>query len=131
METLIATIAKGTEGYGVWIENFPGVYGQGDTVEAAKTNLKEGLDLYIKYNKDIPAILKNEYEWEYCFDVPSFLEYYSKIFSKSALERLTGINQTQFTHYVSGFRKPSKKTTKKLDGAIHNLANELNQIHFV
>jgi hypothetical protein len=55
----------------------------------------------------------------------------SGIFSKSALERMTGINQTQLTHYVSGFRKPSKKTVEKLDHAIHRLSDELSQIHFV
>jgi predicted RNase H-like HicB family nuclease len=131
MEKLIVTIAKGIESYGTWIENLPGIYGQGDTVEEAKQNLTEGLELYMKHNKEIPAVLQGEYEFEYHFDVSSFLEYYSKIFSKTALERLTGINQKQLFHYASGLRKPSEKTIHKMDTAIRRFSDELNQIHFV
>jgi len=43
---------------------------------------------------------------------------------------MTGINQTQLTHYVSGFRKPSQKTINKLDTAIHGLSKELSLVHF-
>lgn len=131
MEKLIVTIVRGNENYGAWIENIPGIYGQGDTVAEAKKNLQEGLDLYIKYNKDIPEVLNGEYEFEYHFDISSFLETYSKIFSKSALERMTGINQKQLFHYASGLRKPSERTVKKIDDAIHRFAEELNQVHFV
>jgi predicted RNase H-like HicB family nuclease len=131
MEKLIVTIAKGKENYGAWVENLPGVYGQGDSVEETKKSLIEGLELYVKYNKEVPAVIQGEYEFEYHFDVSSFLEYYSKVFSKTALERLTGINQKQLFHYASGHRKPSEKTIRKLDNAIHRFSDELSQVHFV
>jgi predicted RNase H-like HicB family nuclease len=132
MEKLIVTIAKGQESYGAWIENLPGAYGQGDTVEKAKESVLEGLRLFIKHNaNNLPEIVKGEYGVEYQFDVPSFLEYYSKVFSKTALERLTGINQKQLFHYASGHRKPSEKTIHKLDNAIHRFSDELSQVHFV
>jgi len=131
MEKLIVTIAKGSENYGAWIDSIPGIYGQGDTVEEAKKELKEGLKLYVKYNKEVPAILREEFEYEYQFDVASFLEYYSKIFSKPALEHLTGINQKQLFHYASGLRKPSEKTVQKIDSAFHRFAGELSQVHFI
>jgi predicted RNase H-like HicB family nuclease len=131
MEKIIVTIAKGNETYGAWIDRIPGIYGQGDTVEDAKKELEEGIKLYIKYNKEIPAVLQGEYEFEYRFDVASFLDYYSRIFSKPALEYLTGINQKQLFHYASGHRKPSEKTVKKINGAFRRFSNELNQVHFV
>jgi predicted RNase H-like HicB family nuclease len=131
MKKIIVTIARGTENYGAWVENFPGVYGQGDTVEEAKQNLTDGLDLYVKYNKDVPAVLHGEYEYEYRFDIASFLEHYSKLFSKPALERLTGINQKQLFHYASGLRKPSEKTVRKIDGAFRRLTDELSRVHFI
>lgn len=132
MDKLNVTICKGEEGFGAWIENLPGVYGQGDTVEEAKGNLKEGLDLYIKYNKELPDILKQGTpEWEYHLDIPSFLEYYSTIFSKPALEKITGINQKQFFHYTSGRSKPGKKTVKKIDDAIRHFAEEISQMHLI
>ena len=131
MEKIIVTIAKGSENYGAWIDNIPGIYGQGDTVEEAKKELNEGLKFFIKYNKEVPAILQGEFEYEYQFDVASFLEYYSKIFSKPALEHITGINQKQLFHYASGLRKPSEKTIKKIDTSIRRFAGELSQVRFV
>ena len=130
METkkLIATIARDGNGYGAWIENCQGVYGEGDTVQEAKASLLEGLGLYIKHNQEIPEILQGNYEIEYFFDVPAFLKYYSNIFTKSALEKITGINQKQLGHYVSGFRNPSKKTIEKIDNALHRLSDELSQV---
>ena len=132
METIIIRIGASSNHFGAYAENCPGVYGAGDTVEEAKQNVIDGLNLFIKYNKDnLPKILQGEYEIEYYFDVPSFLKHYSTIFTKSALQRMTGINQTQLTHYVSGFRKPSQKTINKLDTAIHGLSKELSQVHFI
>ena len=51
--------------------------------------------------------------FDFKFDVASFLEHYSKILSLAGLERLTGINQGQLSHYVTGRRKPSHKTVEK------------------
>jgi predicted RNase H-like HicB family nuclease len=131
MEKLFVRIVRGKENYGAWIDNLPGIYGQGDTVEEAKKSLEDGLALYVKHNTEIPEVIQSEYQMEYHFDVPSFLEYYSGIFSKPALERLTGINQKQLFHYASGLRKPSERTVKKLDEAIHRFAGELSQVCFV
>ena len=132
MEKLNVTICKGNDGFGAWIDNLPGVYGQGDTVEDAKVSLKEGLELYIKHNEALPDILRlGTYEWEYHLDVPSFLEYYSNVFSKPALEKITGINQKQFFHYTSGRSKPSKKTVEKIRNSIRHFANEMYSMHFV
>ena len=130
MEKLIIIIEKSADHYSAYAENCEGVYGAGNSVAEAKEDVLKGLELFKKYN-EVPGLLKGEYEIEYCFDVPSFLTYYSNIFTKSALERMTGINQTQLTHYVSGFRKPSKKTVEKLDSAIRRLSDELGQVHFV
>ena len=132
MEALKIIIEKSSDYYDAYADNCDGIYGAGSTVEEAKQNVIEGLNLFIKYNKNnLPELLKGNYAIEYHFDVPSFLKHYSTVFTKSALERMTGINQTQLTHYVSGFRKPSKKTIYKLDTAINSLSKELSQVHFV
>ena len=125
---LIVTIARDCNGYGAWVENFAGVYGEGDTVHEAKENLLDGLSFFIKHNQNLPEVLQEEHEIEYHFDTSSFLQYYSNIFTKSALERMTGINQKQLGHYVSGYRNPSKKTVEKIDGALHRLSDELSQV---
>ena len=130
-KSIVVTIAKGNQNYGAWIDGIPGIYGQGDTVEDAKCEIEEGLKLYVKLNKEIPEVLTGEYNIEYCFDVASFLDYYSKIFSKPALEHLTGVNQKQLFHYASGLRKPSEKTVRKMDIAFRRFAGEMSQVHFI
>ena len=58
-------------------------------------------------------------------DVKSFLEVYSKIFTKAGLERLTGVNQKQLWHYASGKSKPRKRQRERIERAIHRLGNDL------
>lgn len=107
------------------------VLGQGATIDEAKNDFfvcyEDMKMLYADENKPFDEITEIVYK----YDTPSFLAYYSKIFSYASLERLTGINQVQLSQYVQGYRKPSKKTTQKIENALHNLANELQQIQFV
>lgn len=79
----------------------------------------KAIELYKKYNDNIPSELQGDIEIEWTFDVQSFLRYYNDIFSKAALERITGINQKQLGHYSSGLKKPRKAQVKKTDNAIN------------
>ncbi|MDR2038739.1 MAG: type II toxin-antitoxin system HicB family antitoxin [Bacteroidales bacterium] len=124
MKKLIIIIEKSSDHYGAYADNCPGIYGGGDTVEEAKEEALKGLELLLEGN-DVPDILKGEYEIEYKFDVQSFLKYYEKIFSKPALEKLTGINQKQLHHYASGLREPRAPQRKKIESALHKLGKEL------
>lgn len=130
---LTATITRGSEQYAAWIEEVPGIYAAGDTVKEVKEDLLDALELYKKENHDkfIPDVIQGTYELVWNFDTPSFLEYYSSIFSKSGLERLTGINQKQLGHYASGLKKPRKPQVEKIEKAIRWLADDLSQIHLV
>lgn len=75
--------------------------GQGNTVAEAIEDMKVAMEdieeLYKDNEKPFP-----ELEFQYKYDLPSFLDYYSKILSFAALERLTGINQRQLSQYVQG-----------------------------
>ena len=72
-----------------------------------------------------PSFLYEEFTLIYKFDVESLLEYYEGIFTKSALERLTKINQKQLSHYANGLRKPRLEQRKKIERALHKLGKEL------
>jgi predicted RNase H-like HicB family nuclease len=127
MKTLRIIIEKSADFYDAYAENCEGIYGAGNTVEEAKENVLNGLELFVK-NTDtekLPDILKGGYLISYKFDTQSFLNYYDKIFSKPALERLTGINQKQLHHYASGLRKPREQQRKKIADALHQLGQEL------
>jgi hypothetical protein len=65
------------------------------------------------------------------YDVPSFLQYFSSAFSLAGLERITGINQKQLGHYLSGYRKPSSRTIRKLEKGIRSFCDELSAIRFL
>ena len=65
------------------------------------------------------------------YDVPSFLQDFAYAFSLAGLERITGINQKQLGHYISGFRKPSEKTVRKIESRIHAFSKQLEAVRFV
>ena len=127
MEKIIINIGASSDHFGAYAENCPGIYGAGDTPEAAKQNALEGLRLFIesRQKEDLPDILKETYEIVYQFDTQSLLQYYAKIFNKTALERLTGINQKLLHHYASGLKSPRVAQRKKIETALHGLGKEL------
>lgn len=125
MGKLVVKIEKGTELFGAWAENVAGIYGDGETVQETKDSILNGIRAYKKYNGIIPEELQGDIEIEWVYDIPSLLQYYSGIFSKPALEKLTGINQKQFFHYSSGLVKPRPAQRKKISDALHKLGEEL------
>ena len=72
-----------------------------------------------------------EVDFDYKYDMASFLSYYSKILSLAGMSRLTGINQQQLSHYVTGRRNPSAKTIEKMQAAIQRFGKDLSTVHFV
>ena len=125
-------IESSSDFFEVYAENCPGVYGAGETVEDARKNVLEGLRLYIEQNKDnLPEILKGDYEIEFKYDVQSFLKRYSKHLSLSGLEIVTGINQKQLSHYVTGLKNPRKNTVRKIEKSIHDFAKDLSEVNFI
>ena len=114
-----------------FIKEIPfGLMGQGKTV--AETIA----DFYNSYaemqamcraeGKEYPAV-----EFEFKYDVPSFLQYYAYAFTLAGLERITGVNQKQLGHYISGYRRPSEKTARKIEEKIKSFAQELEAVRFV
>ena len=132
MEKLIIEIGKSEDHYGAYAVNCSGVYGAGNSVEEAKTNILDGLRLLIESrNKDeLPDVLKNDYEIVYKFDTQSFIKYFEGIFSKPVLEKITGINQKQIHHYTSGLKKPRPAQRKRIENALHGLGKELLSVEF-
>ncbi len=71
-----------------------------------------------------------ESKFEFVYDVASFLNYYSKILTIAGLERVSGVNQGQLSHYVTGHRKPGKKPVEKIEQNLHRFADELKEVEF-
>ena len=73
----------------------------------------------------------NNSDTQKTMDLVTFLKEYNPYLTLSGISKLSGVNKDQLSQYVQGYRKPSPKTTKKIEVALHNLANELQQIQFV
>ena len=130
MEKLIIQIGASADHFGGFATNIEGISGAGNTVEECKANIFEGLKMMIKYSEksycNAPKwLVDGEYEIEYRYDVQSILQHYANVFTKPALEKLTGINQKQLHHYATGLKKPRLEQRKKIESALHKLGNEL------
>jgi len=127
MNKLIIKVGASDNHFGAYTENADGVYGAGNTPQEAINNALEGLKLLkeTRPKENLSPILQKDYEIEYQYDTESFLKYYTNIFSKPALEKLTGINQKQLHHYASGISKPREAQKKKIETALHSLGREL------
>lgn len=133
MKTLKIIIERSADMFGAYAENAEGIYGGGDTVEEAKQSILDAIDI-IKEEfapENIPTILKDDYEIMYHFDVESLLNYYKGIFTNSALEKITGINQRQLQHYSSGLKRPRQPQLKKIEEGLHRLAAELQAVELI
>lgn len=130
MEKLIIQIEASKDFFDGFAVNVDGISGGGNTIEECKANILEGLKLMIKnsdksYCKAPQWLINGDYEIEYRYDTQSILNHYSHVFTKPALERLTGINQKQLHHYATGLKKPRLEQRKKIENALHNLGSEL------
>lgn len=123
-------ISASKDSFGAYSENCEGIFAAGDTLEEAKADTYEAIRL-IKKNlpeERWPEQIKGEFEIEWKFDVPSFLEYYSSFISLAGMEKLTGINQKQLSNYLNHRAVPRRKQADRIVTGIHKFAHELLSI---
>jgi predicted RNase H-like HicB family nuclease len=129
MEQIHVTLEMGKDGYGVWFEEIPNVFGFGETVELAKKDAKASLDFYTeclkKDNRQVPVSLQHEYELVFAFEIEALLKYIDGTVTKKALAKAAGINPVQLSHYSSGLKKPRKQQREKIISGLHKLGKDL------
>ena len=130
MEKVIVNVGKTPQGYSASIDILPGwVVGVSGSFDDLKKEIVESISIFIKWAKkdgdEYPAVFDEKYEFEYMFDVESLLYCYEGIFTRSAISRLTGINQKQLGHYACGRTQPRPAQRKKIASALHKLGEEL------
>ena len=132
-QTVRAIVERADKNFSAYLDGIDGVVVTGRTFDEVKNNMFQAIDDYIQvcneYGYEVPDELKGEYEIMFRMDVKSVLEFYSGIFTKSGLERITGINQKQLWHYASGIRNPRPEQAQKLESALHKLGQELMSIN--
>ena len=135
---LNAIIEKGKDGtfdvhYDVEQENPHSfsLLGQGNTVEEAIEDFYAGRDEMKEYYQEVGKEFPEDLEFEFKYDMASFLDSYSDKISLAGLGRLTGINRKQLSHYLTRKRNPSRKTVEKIERALNDFGKEISQVHFI
>jgi len=102
--------------------------GQGKTILEAKQDFFDCFEdlkkSYSKQGKEIPEV-----EFEFIYDVQSFLKY--SPFSLTWLSNATGINKKQLSHYTTKYKNPSRVTLEKIQNAVNSFVADYSQVHFV
>lgn len=98
--------------------------GCGGSEEEAKEDFFECRDemseLAIQSGNPLP-----EFDFEFAYDTASFLRYYGDTLTLTGLQKITGINSKQLSHYVTGHRKPSPKTVERIHQGVVRFAQKL------
>ena len=101
--------------------------GSGNSAEEAKADFVEAMNDMLVNDCGIDP---DDVEVEFKYDVQSFLMEYKGLLSLSGLQAMTGINQRQLHHYLSGVRKPSASTISKIQKGIREYAERLSSVEF-
>lgn len=129
MKKVTVVIERAENNFSAYVREVDGITATGQTIDEIKTSVIEAIDEYIssckEFNLKVPEELKGNYEIAFELDIQSFLSIYQGIFTKSGLEKLTGINQKQLWHYANGMSKPRQAQKQKIESALHRLGSEL------
>jgi len=132
MKNVIVTVEMTDNNYSAHIESLPGCVTTGKSMDEIKTNMQEAIEGHLEVSREfgdkIPVEFEDEYRLVFRFDAESLLSHYKGIFTNSALERLTGINQRQLQRYASGKSRPMRPQQMKIQKALHRLGGELLEV---
>ena len=125
--------ARTADGYCCVCDLLPGwVVAYDGDLEGFKGYVQESVDFWLEGRRkdgDVyPEVFDGEYRLVYDFDVATLLDYYRGIFSFSALQSITGINQKQLSHYASGISKPRPQQVEKIKSGLRRLAKDIEMV---
>lgn len=127
MKTVEVIVEHAGKNLSAYIEGAP-IITVGNSMAEIESNMREAIDLYLEDNPNPVDILTGEFELSFKIDAATFINYYSNIFTKAALSRITGINERQLWHYAAGVHKPRKQQLEKIQQGIRALTKELSSI---
>lgn len=134
MKTIEVIVEHAGNNLSAYIEGAP-VMTVGNDVKEIEKNMKEAVKLYLESCQEMNIapveVLQGEFTLKFKIDAATFINYYSSIFTKAALSRITGINERQLWHYAAGVHKPRKQQLEKIQKGINSLLEELAAINLL
>lgn len=120
------------DNYGAGSEEVPGCVATHKTLEGVKKAYTESLQLHLAALKadgdEIPEKLQGYYELEFELNTQAVLHYFNGILTRSALARVTGINERLLGHYATGYRNPRPAQRQKIIDGIRKIGAEINSV---
>lgn len=107
-----------------------GVIGDGESAAGAVADFKAVYE-EMKASARESGEPFEEVEFVFTYDLPSFLVYYADLISYRGLAKLTGVSAAQLSQYVSGYRRPSQRTTEKIQKALRSFGKELSHLQLL
>ena len=134
MRTVAVIVEDAGPNLSAYIEGAP-VITVGNDVKEIEKNMKDAVELYLESCQEMNIapveVLQGEFTLKFKIDAATFINYYSSIFTKAALSRITGINERQLWHYAAGVHKPRKQQLEKIQKGINALTEELAAINLL
>ena len=134
MKTVEVIVEHAGINLSAYIEGVP-VITTGNDVKEIEKNMQEAVELYLESCREMSIapvdVLQGEFTLRFKIDAATFINYYSNIFTKAALSRITGINERQLWHYAAGVHKPRKRQLEKIQKGINALTKELSAINLL
>lgn len=129
METIKVKIVW-NDNYGAVSDTVPGCVATHKTLDGVKEAYASALKFHIEGSEtdELPECVRGEYELEFSLEVSALLHYYDGILTRAALSRVTGINQRQLGHYLSGYRNPRADKRDMIVAGFHKIGQEFMQI---
>lgn len=133
MKRIKTYVEKSDYGFSVYMEDNDldyGIIGEGKTATEAINDFRQAYEEMREFYKDEGKDFE-EVNFEFVYDIASFLQYYAFAFTLAGLERITGVNQRQLSHYINGVSKPTRRTIEKIEDGIHNFSRDLSMVKFI
>ena len=130
MRTVEVIVEHAGKNLSAYIEGAP-IITVGNDIREVEENMKEAIELYLEDNTNPVELLAGDFELKFKIDAATFINYYSNIFTKAALSRITGINERQLWHYAAGVHKPRRQQLEKIQLGIQSLTRELSAINLL
>jgi predicted RNase H-like HicB family nuclease len=115
--------------YGASIKELPGCIALAETYKELRQLMNEAVEMHLdsmrEHGDKIPVAFRSDYELIYKLSTQALLVAYDGIFTKTALSRMSGINEKQLWHYSMGAKRPRQVQRERISNAIHQLGKEL------
>ncbi len=120
------------ENYGAYNKVVPGCVATHQTLDGVKEAYASALEFHLEGMREdgdeIPIELQGNYQLKYILDTQALLKNLDGKVTRAAIARVTGINERQLGHYITGRVRPRSVNREKVVAGVHRLGKELLEV---